>query len=156
MYWTNIWQPTVHLQKNIFGKTIIEICSPHFYASFGTFHVQIGQLFTTQWVFKHSKEFRNRRHFPLMTANCRFSIILQILTVPQIIDRFGRRRSQKEPKGAKRCQKETKGDKRRQKEPKGAKRSQKEPKGAKRSQKEPKGAKRSQKCWQTKFVPNQT
>ena len=39
-----------HLCKpNIFfEKTLIEICSPHLYASFGTFCVQIGQLFEPQ------------------------------------------------------------------------------------------------------------
>ena len=29
-----------------------QICSPHFYASFGTFCVQNGQLFVAQWVFE--------------------------------------------------------------------------------------------------------
>ena len=52
MYWTNFRQPTAHVQQNIFGKTLIEVCSPHLYASFGTFCVQIGQLFEAQWVFK--------------------------------------------------------------------------------------------------------
>ena len=88
MYWTNFRQPTAHLQQNIFGKTLIEVCSLHLYASFGTFCVQIGQLFAAQWVFKHSEEFRNRRHFPSKTANCRFSNIFQRLTVPRIMDQF--------------------------------------------------------------------
>ena len=44
MYWTNFWQPTVHVQQNIFKKTLIEVGSPHLYASFGTFCPQIGQL----------------------------------------------------------------------------------------------------------------
>ena len=52
MYWTNLWQPTVHVQQNVFEKTQIEGCSPHLYASFGTFCVQIGQLFAAQWVFE--------------------------------------------------------------------------------------------------------
>ena len=76
MYLTNNWEPTVHVQLNIFGKTLIKVCSLHLYASFGTFCVQIGQLLVPQWVFKHSEEFRNRRHFPSKTANCRFSNIL--------------------------------------------------------------------------------
>ena len=76
MYWTNFRQRTTHVQPNIFGKTLIEVCSLHLYASFGTFCVQIGQLFAPQWVFKHSEEFRNRRHFPSKAANCRFSNIL--------------------------------------------------------------------------------
>ena len=76
MYCTNFRQPTAHVQLNIFGKTLIEVYSLHLYASFGTFCVQIGQLLVPQWVFKHSEEFRNRRHFPSKTANCRFSNIL--------------------------------------------------------------------------------
>ena len=45
MYWTNLRQPTAHVQQNIFGKTPKKTCSLHLYASFGTFCVQIGQLF---------------------------------------------------------------------------------------------------------------
>ena len=33
---------------NIFGKTLIEVCSLHLDASFGTFCIQIGQLFAPQ------------------------------------------------------------------------------------------------------------
>ena len=51
VYWTNFWQQTVHEQQNIFENTLIEDCSPHLYASFGTFYVQIYQLFATQLVF---------------------------------------------------------------------------------------------------------
>ena len=51
MYWTNFRQPTAHIQKNIFGKTCIEVFSPHLYASFGTFYVKICPLFEVQWVF---------------------------------------------------------------------------------------------------------
>ena len=36
------------IQQNIFGKTLIEVCSLHLYASFGTFCVQIGQIFAPQ------------------------------------------------------------------------------------------------------------
>ena len=88
MYWTNFRQPTAHLQQDIFEKILIEVGSLHLYASFGTFCVQIGQLFAPQWVFKHSEEFRNRRHFPSKTANCRFSNIPQRLTVPWKINQF--------------------------------------------------------------------
>ena len=52
MYWTNIRQPTAHVQQNIFGKTLIEVRSSHLYASFGTFYAKIGPLFEAQWVFK--------------------------------------------------------------------------------------------------------
>ena len=51
MYWTNFWQPTIHAPQNIFSKTLIEVGTSHIYASFGTFCVQIGQLFEAQWVF---------------------------------------------------------------------------------------------------------
>ena len=44
MYRTNFRQPTAHVQQNISGKTLKEMCIPHLYASFGTFWVQIGQL----------------------------------------------------------------------------------------------------------------
>ena len=37
MYWTNFWQPSAHVQQNIFEKTLIEAHSPLLYASFGTF-----------------------------------------------------------------------------------------------------------------------
>ena len=98
MYWTNFWQPTVHVKQTIFEKTLIEVCRTHLYASFGTFCVQIGQLFEAHWVFKQSEEFRNRRDFPSMRAICRFSNILQRLTVPHIIDQFQRKRCQKKRK----------------------------------------------------------
>ena len=51
MYWT-----TVHAKKNIFEKTLIEIDTSHLYASFGTFYVQIGQLFEAEWVFENCKK----------------------------------------------------------------------------------------------------
>ena len=95
MYRNNFWQPTVHLQQNVFDKTLIEFVRSHLCASFGTFCVQIGQLFAAQWVFKHLKEFRNWRHFPSITAFCRFSNIFQRLTVPRICDQFGCKRCPK-------------------------------------------------------------
>ena len=52
MYWTNFQRPTAYVQKNIFGKTRIGAYSPHFYASFGTFCIKIGQLFEALWVFE--------------------------------------------------------------------------------------------------------
>ena len=54
IYWTNFWQPTVHVQQSIFEKTLIQVGSSYLYASFGTFYVQIGQLFEAQWVFDKS------------------------------------------------------------------------------------------------------
>ena len=52
MYWTKVSQPTVHVRQNNFETALIEACSPDLYASFGTFCVQIGQLFEAQWVFE--------------------------------------------------------------------------------------------------------
>ena len=89
----------IHLQKYIFGKTLIEVFIPNLYASFGPYCVQIGQVFTTQWDLKHSEELRNRPQFPSTTAICQFSNILQRLTVPPIIERFGCERCQKKHKG---------------------------------------------------------
>ena len=68
MYWTNFWQLTVHVQQNIFEKTLIKVDSSHLCASFGTFYVQIGKLFESQWDFKLSEEFEIdviflRKHF---------------------------------------------------------------------------------------------
>ena len=51
MYWTNFWQPTFHVQQNIFEKTLIEIGASHFYASF--WHL----LCLNWWDFKFSEEF---------------------------------------------------------------------------------------------------
>ena len=41
-------QPTAYVQQNIFEKTPIEVCSPHLYACFGNFYVNIGQSFEAQ------------------------------------------------------------------------------------------------------------
>ena len=38
----------VHVQQDIFEKTVIEVQSSHLYASFGSFYVQISQLFEAQ------------------------------------------------------------------------------------------------------------
>ena len=78
-----------------FWKTLIKVCSPHLSASIGTFWVLLGQLFAAQWVFKNSEEFRNQQHFASIRAICRFSNILQRVTVPRIVDQFGRKRCQK-------------------------------------------------------------
>ena len=42
---TNFQQPTAPIQQNIFGKTLVEVCCTHLYASFGTFYGKIGQFF---------------------------------------------------------------------------------------------------------------
>ena len=45
------------VQQNILEKTLIEVDRSHFYASFGTFCVQIGQLFESLQDFKLSEKF---------------------------------------------------------------------------------------------------
>ena len=35
-------------EQNVFEKTLVEVCSPHLYASFDIFCVQIGQLVAAQ------------------------------------------------------------------------------------------------------------
>ena len=57
MYWTNFWQPTIHVQQNICEKTLIKVGSSHLHASFGSFWVQIGQIVEALWYFKLSEEF---------------------------------------------------------------------------------------------------
>ena len=52
MYWMNFCQPTNRVKQNIFEQTLIKDVSLSLYASFGTFCVQIGQLFESQWAFE--------------------------------------------------------------------------------------------------------
>ena len=59
-------------------KTLIEVCRPHLYASFGTFCVQIGQLFLAGAVcLRIFGRIRNQRHFLSKNVICRCSSILQ-------------------------------------------------------------------------------
>ena len=51
-YVMNEFVTVMYIQQNVFEKTLIEVCILHLYASFGSFCVQIGQLFETQWVFE--------------------------------------------------------------------------------------------------------
>ena len=44
--------PPFIYNKIFLKKTLVEVCSPHLYASFGTFCAQIGQLFEAQWIFQ--------------------------------------------------------------------------------------------------------
>ena len=84
--------------KILLKKTLREVGSSHLYASFGTFWVQIGQLFEAQWVFEKC----------LKTVKSLFSkenVVdfgnlpnAQRLTVLRIIDQFGRKRCQKKRK----------------------------------------------------------
>ena len=48
MYWTNFC-----VQQNIFEQPLmIKVGSLNLYASFGTFWIQIGQSFDSQWAFE--------------------------------------------------------------------------------------------------------
>ena len=87
-------------KKKYFGKTLEELWSPHLYASFGIFCVQIGQLFAAQLVFKHSEEFRKSTTFSFDDSDLSIfkHCMLQRLTVTQMINRFGCKRCQKKPK----------------------------------------------------------
>ena len=95
MYWTNFRQPTAHVQKIIFWKTSTEVCSPHLYASFGTFYTQIGQLFQSQcseslkYVWKSTISCLRRKMSSISECSN---------TVSWIIDQFGRKRCQKKHK----------------------------------------------------------
>ena len=55
--------------KNIFDKNHVGFCSPHLYASFGTFCVQIGTYFEVQYVFEVCM-FENRQ-IAAIEAKCR-------------------------------------------------------------------------------------
>ena len=71
--------------------------SSHLYTSFGTFNVQIGQLFEAQKDFEFSEEFEidDIFQFPTKTAILPFSTIFQRVTLLRMIDQFGRKRYQK-------------------------------------------------------------
>ena len=76
MYWTIFWPSTVQEQQNIFEKAPIEVGSSHLYASFGTFYVQIGQFWETQWVFE--KMFENGKNAVFEGKWGRFRIFLKV------------------------------------------------------------------------------
>ena len=67
-------------------KTLVEVCIPHLYASFGTFCVQIGQLFKTQCDFKLSEEFEidliflRKQQFYHFHTSFTDSLCLELLT----------------------------------------------------------------------------
>ena len=85
-------------KKNIFEKKLLEACSPHLYASFGTFCVQIVQLFAAQWVFQQSEEFEIDDILLWWQWLVDFQTVLQRLTVSWTINQFGRKRCQKSVK----------------------------------------------------------
>ena len=75
MYWTNFCQPTVRVQQNIFEETLIGVGTLQIYTSFGTFCVQIGQLFESQWAFEECLNI-DKLLFPKMlpiSTSCEFS-----------------------------------------------------------------------------------
>ena len=80
-------------------KTLIEVGSSHIYASFGTFFVQIGQLFRAKQVFdKCMKTVKS-----LFSKENDFDFDFEFeffrnLTVPRLIDKFEPKRCQKKHK----------------------------------------------------------
>ena len=54
--WIRLDSNWIFWPRVIFYKTLIVICSPRLYVSFGTFIVQIGQLFEAQRVFEKCLE----------------------------------------------------------------------------------------------------
>ena len=95
MYWPNFWWSTLHVQQIFLKKLLLKFVVHIFTLLLTPFCVQIGQSFEARWVFKHSEEFRNWRHFASIAAICRFSNILQRFTEPRKIDNL-------DAKGAKR------------------------------------------------------
>ena len=74
------------------------MCSPHLYASFGTFCTKIGHLLETQGVFEVCLEIDKSL---LSKENVLdFGIFPNVLslTVPRLIDQFGRKMCQKKRK----------------------------------------------------------
>ena len=78
-------------------KILLEVYSSHLHASFGTFCVQIAQLFEVQRALKHSQEFKigyiflRKRRFVDVHTLFKGSL--------QIIDQFGRKRFQAKLEG---------------------------------------------------------
>ena len=86
------------MYNKILLKTLIKVDSSRLNASFGTFYVEIGQLFVAQWDFKISDEFEIDVIFLQKQRFDRFSNIFQRLTVTPKIDQFGRKSCQKKRK----------------------------------------------------------
>ena len=84
----------------IFLKKLLKKFAAHIFTLLvGPFASKLVNYSRHSESFKHSEEFGNRRHFPLITAICQFSNILQRFTVPRIIDKFRRKTRQKKRKG---------------------------------------------------------
>ena len=74
MYWTNFWQPTIHVHQNIFEKTLSEVCSPHLCASFGTFCAKIFN----HW--RHSESLNFRKNSKIDDIFLRRQLIVEFKT----------------------------------------------------------------------------
>ena len=97
MYWTNFWRPTINVDQ-IIKKTLTVVCSPYLYASFDTFCAQIGQLFEAQWVFEVCLEIDKSLLSKEKVLDLGILPNVQSLTVPRLIDQFGRKMCQKNRK----------------------------------------------------------
>ena len=95
MYWTNIYHPTNRVKQNISEQTLIKDVSLCLYASFGTFCVQIGQLFESQWAFEECLNIDKSSFSKEMYADFGILPNVQRLTAPLILGRFGRKSCQK-------------------------------------------------------------
>ena len=79
-------------------KNFIKVFTPHLYASFGTFCVQIGQLFAAQWLFETCLKFNKSLSSKENVDDFAILPNVQRLTVPRIIDQFGHKSCQKKRK----------------------------------------------------------
>ena len=84
--------------KIFLKKNLIEVCSQHLYASFGTFCAQIGQLFEAQWVFEVCLEIDKSLLPKENVLDFRILPNVKSLTVPHLTDQFGRKMCQKKRK----------------------------------------------------------
>ena len=96
MVWANFWQPTIHLQQNIFEKTCIKVGSWKLYASFAAFLRPNWSIIRGPVNFELSEEIEISGLSK--TAIWPFSNIFQRLTTPRMIDQFGRKSSRKKGK----------------------------------------------------------
>ena len=83
--------------KIFLKKTLIEFCSLHLYASFGTFCVQIVQFFEAQWVFE--KCLKTVKSLFSKENDVDFEFFRKFkVSVTRTINKFGRKRFQKKRK----------------------------------------------------------
>ena len=98
MYWTNFWHPTTYVPQNIFEKTLLEVCIPHLYTSFGTFFVPTLVNYSRHSEFlKYVRKSTNRCDRRKMSSFSEFFIMFKD-SLCRVIDQFWRKKSQKKRK----------------------------------------------------------